>query len=84
VNDYTGWFAGDVDMEGVYGGYDGPCPPWNDTIIHHYTFKVFALDVEALILPEAYQGVDLLEAIKGHVLAEASWNGTYTINPEAV
>ena len=22
-NDYTGWFAGDAEMEGVYGGYDG-------------------------------------------------------------
>jgi Raf kinase inhibitor-like YbhB/YbcL family protein len=45
-NDYTGWFTGDPDMEGSYGGYDGPCPPWNDSIVHHYHFEVFALDIE--------------------------------------
>ena len=30
---------------GDYFGYDGPCPPWNDTILHHYVFTVYALDV---------------------------------------
>src|SRR5690606_35573033 len=29
INDYTGWFASDEAMRGNYGGYDGPCPPWN-------------------------------------------------------
>ena len=33
INNYTDWFAGDADMKGEYGGYDGPCPPWNDTLI---------------------------------------------------
>ena len=28
VNTYTDWFAGDADMKGNYGGYDGPWPPW--------------------------------------------------------
>ena len=32
INDYTGWFAGDAQMKGNYFGYDGPCPPWNDSI----------------------------------------------------
>ena len=32
INSYTDWFAGDADMGGEYGGYDGPCPPWNDSI----------------------------------------------------
>jgi|SRR5579871_87422 len=36
INSYTGWFAGDPDMKGDYYGYDGPCPPWNDAIVHHY------------------------------------------------
>jgi len=40
INNYTNWFAGDKDMEGNYGGYDGPCPPWNDEIIHHYHFTL--------------------------------------------
>ena len=57
-NDYTGWFAGDPNMEGVYGGYDGPCPPWNDSIIHHYYFTVFALDVESLDLHGAFLSQD--------------------------
>lgn len=35
INDYTDWFSGDTDMAGNYGGYDGPCPPWNDSIVHH-------------------------------------------------
>ena len=38
VNDYTAWFAGDPDMEGHYGAYDGSCLPWNDSILHHYNF----------------------------------------------
>jgi phosphatidylethanolamine-binding protein (PEBP) family uncharacterized protein len=40
INDYTSWFAGDPDMEGTYHGYDGPCPPWNDSIVHHYHFTL--------------------------------------------
>ncbi|HSW14853.1 MAG TPA: YbhB/YbcL family Raf kinase inhibitor-like protein, partial [Solimonas sp.] len=36
LNDYTGWFKGDGQMEGHYLGYDGPCPPWNDSRVHHY------------------------------------------------
>src|SRR5664279_5372254 len=35
INDYTGWFAGDPAMAGDYYGYDGPFPPWNDSILHH-------------------------------------------------
>ena len=35
INNYTDWFAGDEEMKGDYGGYDGPCPPWNDEIVHH-------------------------------------------------
>ena len=36
LNGYTAWFAGDGQMEGTYGGYDGPCPPWNDERLHNY------------------------------------------------
>ena len=35
INDYTSWFAGDEKMAGDYFGYDGPCPPWNDSLLHH-------------------------------------------------
>jgi phosphatidylethanolamine-binding protein (PEBP) family uncharacterized protein len=30
-------------MKGDYHGYDGPCPPWNDTLLHHYVFTIYAL-----------------------------------------
>ncbi|MDJ0665090.1 MAG: YbhB/YbcL family Raf kinase inhibitor-like protein [Acidimicrobiia bacterium] len=80
-NDYTGWFAGDPDMEGDYYGYDGPCPPWNDSLIHRYVFTVFALDTADLDLPAGFGGTDLRQAMEGHVLDSASWGGTYTLNP---
>jgi len=50
LNNYTDWFAGDADMGSEYGGYDGPCPPWNDSIVHHYHFTVYALDIATLTL----------------------------------
>lgn len=81
-NDYTSWFAGDSDMEGIYGGYDGPCPPWNDSIVHHYHFTVYALDVETLGLGSDFSGSEALEALEGHVLASANYVGRYSMNPD--
>lgn len=81
LNDYTGWFAGDPEMEGKYFGYDGPAPPWNDSIIHHYRFTVFALDVDRLDVSGDFTGQDARAAMQGHVLAEASFEATYTQNP---
>lgn len=80
VNDYTQWFAGDHDMSGDYFGYDGPCPPWNDTIVHHYVFTLYALDVERLPLDGTFSGAQVRQALTGHVLAEASLTGTYSLN----
>jgi len=80
-NSYTDWFAGDPDMGGTYGSYDGPCPPWNDSIVHHYHFEVFALNVPSLDLEGAFKGPDVLAAIEGHVLAKAEHIGTYSMNP---
>lgn len=81
-NDYTGWFAGDPAMEGVYLGYDGPCPPWNDSIVHHYAFTVAALDVDRLPLGGPFTGDDVRRAIEGHVLDVATLMGTYSLNPD--
>jgi Raf kinase inhibitor-like YbhB/YbcL family protein len=81
LNDYTGWFAGDAEMAGDYHGYDGPCPPWNDERLHHYRFRVYALDVARLRLPERFTLADLRAAMQGHVLDEALLTGTYTLNP---
>ncbi|MGE0801607.1 MAG: YbhB/YbcL family Raf kinase inhibitor-like protein [Lautropia sp.] len=81
INDYTQWFASDHDMRGDYYGYDGPCPPWNDSIVHHYVFTVYALDVERLPLEGRFDGRQALEAIGRHTLAKAAIGGTYTLNP---
>jgi Raf kinase inhibitor-like YbhB/YbcL family protein len=81
INDYTGWFAGDKDMAGNYFGYDGPCPPWNDELAHHYVFTLFALDLAKLSLGATFTGQDARKAMAGHVLAEAKLTGVYTLNP---
>jgi len=80
INNYTDWFAGDNDMRGDYYGYDGPCPPWNDEIVHHYVFTLYALDVEKLPLDGRFGGPEVRAAMQGHILAEASLTGTYTLN----
>jgi Raf kinase inhibitor-like YbhB/YbcL family protein len=81
VNNYTDWFASDHDMNGDYYGYDGPCPPWNDEIIHRYIFTVYALDVEKLPLDGKFGGPEVRVAISGHILGQASLTGIYTLNP---
>lgn len=81
VNDYTGWFSGDPEMGGTYKGYDGPCPPWNDSIVHHYVFTLYALDVESLGLDADFTAADVESAMEGHTLDTARLTGTYTLNP---
>jgi Raf kinase inhibitor-like YbhB/YbcL family protein len=81
LNDYTGWFAGDVNMGGDYYGYDGPCPPWNDSIEHRYIFTLYALDIERVPVDGKFTGPGVREAIAGHVLDQAQWTGRYTLNP---
>jgi len=83
INSYTSWFAGDPAMEGDYGGYDGPFPPWNDERVHNYHFTLYALDIESLSLSGSFDGADALLAMRGHVLDEASWVGTYAIYSRA-
>jgi Raf kinase inhibitor-like YbhB/YbcL family protein len=82
INDYTKWFAGDKDMAGQYFGYDGPCPPWNDAIVHHYVFTLYALDVPRLDLQGTFDGAAAMQALKRHVLGQASLTGRYTLNPD--
>ena len=81
LNDYTGWFAGDPGMAGQWRGYDGAFPPPNDLRLHRYFFRVFALDVASLDLPEAFTAADVFRAMHGHVLAEATTYATYSLNP---
>ena len=81
LNDFTNWFAGDEEMGGDYYGYDGPAPPWNDSIVHHYHFTLYALDVARLEVGDDFTGPDALAAMEGHILSTASMHGTYTQNP---
>jgi Raf kinase inhibitor-like YbhB/YbcL family protein len=81
VNDYTMWFANDKDMAGDYFGYDGPCPPWNDSIVHRYVFTLYALGVAKCPVDGAFRGPELLQVIKPHVLGSAKLTGTYVLNP---
>jgi hypothetical protein len=80
INDYTGWFAGNAEMAGDYFGYDGPFPPWNDSLIHHYVFTLYALDVARAPIEGRFNGAQLRSAIHPHVLGEATHSGTYTLN----
>ena len=79
-NDYTGWFAGDPDLGGSWNGYDGPAPPWNDSLFHEYEFIVYAVDVPSLALPPGFSRADLDAALEDRVLASASITGMYTTN----
>ena len=54
-------------------GYGGPCPPGGT---HRYFFKLYALDTE-LDLASGITKAQLIEAMEGHILAEAQLMGTY-------
>lgn len=82
INNYTDWFAGDEQMQGTYFGYDGPCPPWNDSIVHRYIFTLYALDVARCPIEGEFTGPEVLNAIKDHVLDKASITGLYSLNPD--
>lgn len=53
--------------------YGGPCPPDRE---HRYFFKLYALD-SMLDLKEGATKEQMLQAIKGHILAEAVLMGRY-------
>lgn len=54
-------------------GYGGPCPPPGDEP-HHYIFTLYALDTP---IGGKLSGPELLDAIKGHVLAKAVLVGRF-------
>lgn len=81
-NDYTDWFNGDPDLEGTYLGYDGPFPPWNDSIPHHYHFVLYATDLDRCPVDGDFTGPEVESALEGHVLAESSVVGVYALNPD--
>ncbi len=54
-------------------GYGPPCPPGKE---HHYVFKLYALD-QSLTLKKNPQYTVVENAMKNHILAEATLSGTY-------
>ena|SRR5688572_7476937 len=80
LNDYTGWFAGDDAMRGKWRGYDGPYPPFNDLRLHRYFFRLFALRVPKLDLPQDFTAADVFHALQPHEITEAAIYGTYSLN----
>ena len=57
-------------------GYRGPKPPTGDGV-HHYNFTLYALDTSLGLGDQGVTKAQLLEALAGHVLAEAKLIGTY-------
>jgi len=55
-------------------GYGGPCPPRGPA--HRYRFTVYALDKPLDLKPGASKK-QLLDAMKGHILAQGELMGTY-------
>ena len=56
-------------------GYGGPCPPPGKP--HRYYFKLYALDAMLNLKPRATKS-QVLEACKGHILAEAQLMGRFS------
>jgi Raf kinase inhibitor-like YbhB/YbcL family protein len=55
-------------------GYGGPAPPKGKP--HRYFFKLYALDVVLELAPGATKA-QLVEAMRGHILAEGQLTGNY-------
>ncbi len=81
ANIYTDFFKEAPGMKGIYGGYDGPCPPINDARPHTYRIRIIALDVPTLSLHGPFTGKDVEKAIEGHILAEGHASASYALNP---
>ena len=82
VNEYGDWFRNaDPKMARDYFGYEGHCPPWNDERPHRYVFTLYATDFERFPLEGKFGKYEALDALKGHVLAQASLTGLFSLNP---
>lgn len=73
LSDPAGALQGKNDFGEI--GYGGPMPPQGSPP-HRYVFTIYALDAQ-LDLKPGLTKAKLLEAIKGHILAEGKLTGTY-------
>jgi hypothetical protein len=58
-------------------GYGGPCPPRGHGV-HHYRFRLLALDVDRLSVKERVTCKEVEKAARSHVIATAELVGTYS------
>lgn len=67
--------------QGVNGfgqlGYDGPEPPIGDQRVHHYQFRIYALNATTLSLPAGASLTQVHQAMEGKILGTASLVGTF-------
>jgi len=73
LSDPTGTMQGKNSWGKI--GYGGPAPPRGHGV-HHYHFKVYALDQTLSVSPGLTKN-QLLSAMKGHIVAESELIGTY-------
>ena len=66
----------EVNNDGGKSGYTGPCPPKGNGV-HHYHFKLFALDTAKLGLSAGASIADVENAASEHALAQGELIGTY-------
>jgi Raf kinase inhibitor-like YbhB/YbcL family protein len=59
-----------------HAAYDGPAPPRGHGL-HHYHFRLAALDVEEVDVPANTSADELWRIVQPHVLAQAETTGTY-------
>ncbi len=70
--------AGSREARNDFGkwGYGGPCPPHGHGI-HHYRFRLFALDIERLPVGQRATSRDVQRIAIEHALAESELVGVY-------
>jgi phosphatidylethanolamine-binding protein (PEBP) family uncharacterized protein len=67
-------------MGGRYFGYDGPFPPFNDSLVHHYVFTLYAVSAPRLPVDGEFTGKQARKALAACTLDAATLSGTYTLN----
>jgi Raf kinase inhibitor-like YbhB/YbcL family protein len=67
-----------IDGRNDFGkhGYGGPMPPRGHGV-HHYHFRLYALDQPLSINKPGAAKADLLKAMEGHIIAQTELIGTY-------
>ena len=61
-------------------GDDGPCPPFNDSLIDHCVFTRVAPLVARARVEATFTGAPVRLAVYPHALAEATHSGTCALN----